>query len=115
MPPSASNNGGCTGSNPNMSEDIVHTLSESVQNTCRIDPELFEKYGVKRGLRNADHSGVLVGLTRIGNVVGYEARDGKPIAATPRRRKTVSALRKRPTCCSRASCPMRPNSKSSRL
>lgn len=83
MPPSASNNGGRTGSNPNMSEDIVHTLSESVQNTCRIDPELFEKYGVKRGLRNADHSGVLVGLTRIGNVVGYEARDGKPIAAIP--------------------------------
>lgn len=35
------------------------------------------KYGVKRGLRNEDGSGVLVGLTNIGNVVGYErAEDG---------------------------------------
>ena len=29
-------------------------------------------YNVKRGLRNEDGSGVLVGLTKIGNVVGYE-------------------------------------------
>ena len=32
-----------------MNDNIVRTLSESVQNTCRIDPELFEKYGVKNG------------------------------------------------------------------
>ena len=34
--------------------------------------ELFRTLQVKRGLRNEDGSGVLVGLTNIGNVVGYE-------------------------------------------
>jgi citrate synthase len=32
---------------------------------------LYSKYNVKRGLRNADGSGVLVGLTRVGEVHGY--------------------------------------------
>ena len=36
-----------------------------------VDPELYVKYDVKRGLRNADGSGVLVGLTTISNVHGY--------------------------------------------
>ena len=36
-----------------------------------VPPELYEKYDVKRGLRNADGSGVLVGLTTISNVHGY--------------------------------------------
>lgn len=36
-----------------------------------IDSELYEKYNVKRGLRNKDGTGVLVGLTRIGEVRGY--------------------------------------------
>lgn len=29
-------------------------------------------YNVKRGLRNEDGTGVLVGLTKVGNAVGYE-------------------------------------------
>lgn len=36
-----------------------------------INPELFVKYNVKRGLRNADGTGVMVGLTSIGDVHGY--------------------------------------------
>ena len=51
---------------------LIYKLSETVKETSRIDNELFKRYGVKRGLRNEDHSGVLVGLTNIGNVVGYE-------------------------------------------
>ena len=54
-------------------ECIISRLSESIKTTSRIDNDLFVKYNVKRGLRNEDHSGVLVGLTKIGNVVGYEA------------------------------------------
>jgi citrate synthase len=50
---------------------IVKHLSEEVTNASKIDPSLFEKFSVKRGLRNADHSGVLVGLTNVGDVVGY--------------------------------------------
>ncbi|MDC7124535.1 MAG: citrate synthase, partial [Spirochaetales bacterium] len=37
----------------------------------RISPEYYKKYNVKRGLRNEDGSGVLVGLTEIGDVHGY--------------------------------------------
>ncbi|MDR1455806.1 MAG: citrate synthase [Tannerella sp.] len=57
-------------------------LADTVRHSSKIDSSLFKKYGVKRGLRNEDGSGVLVGLTRIGNVVGYErTEDGalKPI------------------------------------
>ena len=43
----------------------------------RIDDELYRRYDVKRGLRNADGSGVLVGLTTISNVHGYKKVDGK--------------------------------------
>ena len=41
-------------------EYIIYKLSESIKSTSRIDNELFMKYNVKRGLRNEDHSGVLV-------------------------------------------------------
>lgn len=37
----------------------------------QIDPSLYPKYNVKRGLRNSDGTGVLVGLTEIGDVHGY--------------------------------------------
>lgn len=37
----------------------------------RIPAELYETYNVKRGLRNANGTGVLVGLTKIGEVHGY--------------------------------------------
>ena len=53
-------------------EYLIYKLSDEVKNSCKIDNELFPKYGVKRGLRNEDGSGVLVGLTKIGNVVGFE-------------------------------------------
>jgi Citrate synthase len=61
---------------------ITKTLSDSIAFTSNIDKDLFPKMGVKRGLRNEDHSGVLAGLTRVGDVVGYERQgDGtlKPI------------------------------------
>ena len=40
-----------------------------------VPSELYAKYDVKRGLRNADGSGVLVGLTTISNVHGYNRTD----------------------------------------
>jgi citrate synthase len=55
-------------------------LEESVRASCQIKNELFEEYEVKRGLRNKDGTGVLVGLTNIGDVVGYKKEDGKVIA-----------------------------------
>jgi len=45
-----------------------------------IDPELYGKFNVKRGLRNADGTGVLVGLTRVGDVHGYIVDEGEKVA-----------------------------------
>lgn len=48
----------------------IHT--EIIKNTDYIKDELYIKNDVKRGLRNADGTGVVVGLTRVGQVVGYD-------------------------------------------
>lgn len=59
-------------------KQLIKVLSDSIAETSNIDKDLFAKMGVKRGLRNEDHSGVLAGLTRVGDVVGYERQeDGK--------------------------------------
>ncbi len=54
------------------SEKFIKRFTEIAQYNDPIDASLYQKYDVKRGLRYADGRGVLVGLTRIGNVVGYE-------------------------------------------
>lgn len=60
--------------------EFFSQLEDSVRESCRIDNDLFEKFDVKRGLRNNDRTGVLVGLTNIGDVVGYEKENGKVVA-----------------------------------
>lgn len=44
-----------------------------------IDATLYEKYDVKRGLRNADGTGVVTGITKVANVHGYLMDDGYKI------------------------------------
>ena len=51
--------------------------AEKVRKVDWIDPALYRKYGVKRGLRNDNGTGVLVGLTTIGNVHGYVMNEGE--------------------------------------
>ena len=46
---------------------------------CKIDPELYKKYQVKRGLRDIDGRGVLVGLTEIGEVHSYIVSENEMI------------------------------------
>lgn len=58
---------------------LIKDISSLVFDASQIDKDLFEKYDVKRGLRNADGTGVLVGLTNVGDVVGYKKEDGKVI------------------------------------
>ena len=59
----------------NMNEAALYDHSSK---RIKIDSELFQKYNVKKGLRNEDGTGVLVGLTNIGDVVGYERdKNGK--------------------------------------
>jgi citrate synthase len=63
---------------PNLA--LLDDLAKIAEKNDYIDPELYTKYDVKRGLRDADGKGVLVGLTRIGNVYGYDVVNGKPVA-----------------------------------
>lgn len=51
------------------------TLFEKSKHDNRIDHELYIKHNVKKGLRNEDGTGVLIGLTRIADVVGYHRDD----------------------------------------
>ncbi|MFZ3101995.1 MAG: citrate/2-methylcitrate synthase [Desulfitobacteriaceae bacterium] len=52
-------------------EKMFDDLSIKAAKSSFIEPELFNKYKVKRGLRDPDGSGVLVGLTEIGEVHAY--------------------------------------------
>lgn len=45
-----------------------------------IPQELFEKYGVKKGLRDLNGQGVLTGLTNISQVRSFDEVDGKKIS-----------------------------------
>src|SRR5512138_2379714 len=60
--------------------DFIKEHANMAEAACVIDESLFKQFDVKRGLRNADHTGVLVGLTRVGSVVGYEKVDGNLVA-----------------------------------
>nr|MBP3281964.1 citrate/2-methylcitrate synthase [Treponema sp.] len=63
---------------------FIGRLSVLAERNDPIDPALYGKYDVKRGLRNANGTGVLVGLTSIGDVVGYEIQDGQKVAVPGR-------------------------------
>lgn len=54
-------------------------LYETFSDINSIDPELYKNNDVKRGLRNADGTGVLAGITHISNVHGYKIVDGKRV------------------------------------
>lgn len=60
--------------------NYILKLKDQVKESCQIESTLFEKFEVKRGLRNTDGTGVLVGLTNICDVVGYKKEDGKVLA-----------------------------------
>ncbi|WP_282741212.1 citrate/2-methylcitrate synthase [Olsenella uli] len=57
--------------------EVSDQLYEGMQRVDRVPDELYDRYDVKRGLRNADGSGVLVGLTTISDVHGYNKVDGR--------------------------------------
>lgn len=51
---------------------IMEALAQKLMDNNHIDPELYAKYDVKRGLRDINGHGVLAGLTNIANIVAYE-------------------------------------------
>ena len=52
-------------------------LCRELEERSFIRPELYEKYRVKRGLRNSDGTGVVAGITNICNVHGYILNEGE--------------------------------------
>ncbi|NLL05744.1 MAG: citrate/2-methylcitrate synthase [Clostridiaceae bacterium] len=67
-------------------ENIFTHYSEIVKKNNNIESEMFEKFSVKRGLRNADGTGVLVGLTEVGDVHAYIMDEGEKIPVQGRLR-----------------------------
>ena len=51
--------------------DLLAEVCHAATYDKSIDISMYNKVNVKRGLRNADGTGVLVGLTRVGEVRGY--------------------------------------------
>ena len=52
-------------------------LCDELRKNNRIPPEKFQRYQVKRGLRNEDGTGVMAGLTLVCNVHGYVLNEGE--------------------------------------
>ncbi len=59
------------------SNSHIKNLCRSLAENTAIDPRLYEKYHVKRGLRNSDGTGVVAGITKICNVHGYVLNEGE--------------------------------------
>lgn len=57
----------------------IEKLADMCVGNGRIDPELYTKYEVKRGLRDINGKGVLAGLTEISEIVSYTVEDNEMI------------------------------------
>lgn len=66
--------------------NIYKEYSEKVLKNNHIEPEQFTKYSVKKGLRNANGTGVLVGLTEVGDVHSYIMDENEKIPVEGRLR-----------------------------
>ncbi len=62
-----------------ISQQDLSKLSEKIERKSYIDADNYWKYGVKRGLRNADGTGVMAGLTKVCSVEGYYIDDGERV------------------------------------
>ena len=60
-------------------EEKIRDFFEKSLTENQIDNELYTTYSVKKGLRNEDGTGVLVGLTKISDVVGYKKENGEKV------------------------------------
>ncbi len=65
---------------------FLKKITRIVQRNNKIDLGMYERYNVKRGLRNKNGSGVLVGLTEIGDVHGYVIDENENIPVEGRLR-----------------------------
>ncbi len=62
-----------------ISKEALAPLCNELLNHNKIKSDDFARYDVKRGLRNADGTGVMAGLTHICSVDGYYISDGERV------------------------------------
>lgn len=63
----------------NREDSFMNKLGTLAERNNRIEPGLYDRFNVKRGLRNNDGTGVLVGLTEIGEVHAYIMDEGERV------------------------------------
>jgi len=56
-------------------KSFMETHAAEYEKNSFVEPKYYESERIKRGLRNSDGTGVLVGVTKIGNVQGYTMGD----------------------------------------
>lgn len=65
-------------------KDLFQELYENTMISGMIDANLYEEFGVMRGLRDSNGRGVLTGLTEISDIIAHRMVDGKKIPAEGR-------------------------------
>ena len=58
-------------------QEYIAQMSRDLVQEYSIPAELYENQDIKRGLRNNDGTGVLVGISKVGSVQGYYMVDGQ--------------------------------------
>ena len=61
---------------PSTYQEFIHSLCADYQIYNSLIDEARTNSNIKRGLRNDDGTGVMVGCTKVGNVLGYSIVDG---------------------------------------
>ena len=54
----------------------LEKIYEKIKAYAQINPNVYDNFHIKRGLRNSDGTGVIAGVTLIGNVHGYLLNEG---------------------------------------
>lgn len=57
----------------------MESLTQVCVENSKMDPSLYGKYDVKRGLRDVNGKGVLAGLTQISSICSTDVVDGKTV------------------------------------
>lgn len=65
--------------NSPITNESFEFMIDEINKNSHINPDDFNKYGIKRGLRNADGTGVMAGITKVSSVVGYYIDDGERV------------------------------------
>lgn len=65
--------------NAGYGNEWLHKMASMCEESSTIDSTLFEKFEVKRGLRDLNGQGVLTGLTEISEIRSYEVSDREMI------------------------------------